>query len=157
MHNCFKCNGSLVEMNMKCYDNISVQSDYLDNSISNIPGSCGIKYDGKNTHFVFCASCGQLQGTFPIRIEKPIANEMPEPVFVAAKIYEFWEHSMKGDDEYCHRLLSWLSVRISPTDCGALSDAFSEFLSVRRMQKNLPEYDELVLSLMQSYQGIKIN
>lgn len=157
MHNCYKCEGSLASIDMKCYDNIDVKSSHLNNAVGNIPASSGIRYDGKNVNLIFCVKCGSIQGEFPIRYAMPAEEPEPPPVFVAEKLYEFWVQSQNGNLDYCHSLLTWLSVRISPTDCGALSDAFNEFLSVRHVHKSLPEYDELVANLINRYKEVKVH
>jgi hypothetical protein len=149
MHKCVKCNGSVMQISAKCYDNIQMDSGPMIVGIVR-PGVC---YDGKTLTVTVCADCGYSQ---QINVPVHAVPSKAEPICLANKIQEFYDNSLLGRDDVCNKSLSWLSVRISPTDCAALAEAWSQYLSIRHMQTILPEYEQLIESLVSRYKNVMI-
>lgn len=143
--NCIKCNGTLFTVKANCYDNITVSvnhPNYDDSMLIN--NQIGLGYDGKTLTISYCTKCGTVQGNFPITFPNPVETEAVLEPSVSEYIQAFYDATVNDDIKTAERILKWLSVRISSVDHDALATLATNYLGLRKLQPNYPEFDEAV-------------
>lgn len=153
MLQCSVCEGLLLTVESKCYDNFWIYTDKPNTELlSYVPENSGLQYDGTMLSFSFCSNCGKVHGSFPIEI-KVVNNALQPPpkVSVGEVIGRIYANSLLDNNRACIEDINWVSIRISPVDFTALTDAYNTAIDFRRNKQEYREYVDLMEMLKQKY------
>lgn len=153
MQQCEVCNGLLLTVESKCYDNFWVYTDKSNSELlSYVPNHSGLSYDGNTLSFSFCSVCGKVHGSRPIEISVVnTALDVPQKVSVGETIGRVYANSLLGNTHACVSDMKWLSIRISPVEFTSMTDAYNLYLDFRKNKQDYREYDDLMETLRSKY------
>jgi hypothetical protein len=155
MLSCSVCNGLLLVVESKCYDNFWIYTDKPNSELlAYVPEHSGLSYDGTTLSFSFCSSCGKVGGSAPIDIKVVnTALDVPQKKSVGDAIGNIYANSLLGNTRACIEDMKWVSIRISPVEFDSLTQAYNLYLDFRQNKQDYPEYTLLMNDLKEKYQS----
>lgn len=153
MQQCNLCNGMLLTVESKCYDNFWIYTDKPNSELlAYVPENSGINYDGTTLSFSVCSNCGKVHGSFPIEIAVVNTSLDAKPkVSVGEAISRIYANSLLGNNRGCIDDMNWVSIRVSPVDFAAMTDAYNVYVDLRKNKQEYREYTDLMEELKQKY------
>lgn len=153
MLSCTVCNGLLLTVESKCYDNFWIYTDRPNSEmLAYVPENSGIQYDGTMLSFSFCSTCGKVGGSAPIDIK--VVNTALDPIprkSIGEAINSIYANSLLGNTRACIEDMNWVSIRISPVEFDSLTEAYNIYLDFRKNKQDYPEYTALMKDLTDKY------
>lgn len=153
MLSCTTCNGLLLTVETKCYDNFWIYTDKVNSELlAYVPENSGLNYDGTTLSFSFCSNCGKVGGSAPIDI-KVVNTALDEPPrkSVGEAIGEIYANSLLGNTRACIEGLNWISIRVSSVEFEEITNAYNIYLDFRKNKQDYPEYAAIMNDLKEKY------
>ena len=153
MLSCDICKSLLLTVESKCYDNFWIYTDKSNSELlAYVPEHSGLSYDGTTLSFSFCSNCGKVGGSAPIDIKVVnTALDAPPRKSVGDAIGNIYANSLLGNTRACIEDMNWISIRISPVEFEALTEAYNVYLDFRKNKQDYPEYTSLMTDLKEKY------